>query len=73
MSHTVLANRHLQCDECDTVRNEPFCPVCFTPDSGVGIRPKYDGLDGLTVFAAEQIEETPDVLDVVDIFEGKGE
>ena len=45
MSHKVLENMHLECDECHTVRNEPFCKVCHTFDSEVFINLRHDGID----------------------------
>lgn len=55
MSHThkVLRNRHLQCDTCWQVRNEPLCPVCVVPTLGDDfLRLRYDGVDAVASFEA---------------------
>jgi len=66
MSHKVLENMHLECDECHTVRNEPFCKVCHTFDSEVFINLRHDGIDAAADIDAEPTKGGSDTVDHIE-------
>lgn len=78
MRHVTLNNWHLECAECGTVRNEPFCPVCIVPTLGDdSYTARFDGVDGaatLDALEAGRVDRAHfkdgDTRDLVDLIGG---
>ena len=66
MNDTVNKDFTITCNVCERRRNAPFCIHCEDFNDKVGIRPTYDGLEGLDTLEVDAPTPTDEVGDVVD-------
>jgi len=57
---------HRTCEDCGTVRNAPFCPVCFDPDATVFLRLRHDGIEAVAAVEADDREGIADSVDAIE-------